>query len=436
MSSSDGPDAYRAKLRAFTDAEVRPRVPALERSGEPAADLVRGLGAEGFFEPCVPDADRADGGAGRLPVDLRYLRILVEELARTGCFGLTLTVGMHTGVFLPAVARLGTGAVRDEVLAGGRRGELIGTVAATEADVAGSDIAGMTTTVDVGDDRVVVDGHKHWITSGAVADHAIVFGRSRPGRHAASFTAVLVPTGRDGVRREPLEMAVMRANAVGRLEFDHAEVGRDHVLGRPGFGFRYFLDHIAVERLTGAAWAVVVAEDRLAEAQRHAQDRSIGTETLWDRGAVRHRVARAAVRLAQLRALTDASFAAAHDAGRVDQYASAVLKAAVPDAMEDVIGLCVQLHGAAALAAGSPLLQLLNDFRVWGVAGGSTETMLDVVAEGWADRSRGADARRHDAGRQDAGPQSAESQTAESQDTGSGHAGPDRQDIRRQEVAP
>jgi alkylation response protein AidB-like acyl-CoA dehydrogenase len=136
----------------------------------------------------------------------------------------------------------------------------------------------------------------------------------------------------------------------------------------------------------------VVAEDRLAEAQRYAQERAIGTETLWDRGAVRHRVARAAVRLALLRALTDNAFAAGHDAGRVDQFVSAALKAAVPEAMEDVVGLCVQLRGARALAAGSPLLQLLNDFRVWGVAGGSTETMLDVVAEAWADRARSADA--------------------------------------------
>jgi citronellyl-CoA dehydrogenase len=411
MSSRESPAEYRAALRAFAESNVRPRVAALERSGGHPADLVRKLGAEGFYEPCVPDPDRA--GPGRLPMDLRYLRILVEELGRTGCFGLTLTVGMHVGVFLPAVARLGTGALRDEVLAGGRRGELIGTVAATESDVAGSDFAGMTTTVDVGDDRVLVDGHKHWITSGAAADYAVVFGRSRPGRHAASFTAVLVPTDREGVRQEPLEMAVMRANAVGRLEFDRVEVGRDHVLGRPGFGFRYFLDHIAVERLTGAAWAVAVAEDHLAEAQRYAQERSIGTETLWDRGAVRHRVARAAVRLALLRALTDDAFAAGHATGQVDQFVSAALKSAVPEAMEDVIGLCVQLRGAHALAAGSPLLQMLNDFRVWGVAGGSTETMLDVVAEAWAGRARDANAGRPPA----AGPP---------QNAGPDHAGPQR----------
>ena len=384
MDGTESPDEYREALRAFAGAHVTPRVPALEREREHPADLVRMLGAEGFFRPCVPDPD---GGRGRLPTDLRYLRVLVEELARTGCFGLTLSVGMHVGVFLPTVARLGADGVREKVLDGGRRGELLGTLAATEEDVAGSDFAGMQTAIEVGDDRVVIDGHKQWVTSGAAADYAVVFGRSRPGRHPASFSAVLVPTGCDGVRREPLSMAVMRANPIGRLEFQRVKVGRDHLLGRPGLGFRYFLDHIAVERLTGAAWAVVAAEDLLARAQRHAQARLIGTEALWDRSSVRHRVARAAVRLALLRALTDAAFTASHRDGQPDPFTTAALKVAVPEAMEDVAGLCVQLQGARGLTAGSPLLQALNDFRVWGVAGGSTETMLDVVAGAFAERA-------------------------------------------------
>lgn len=384
MDGTERPDAYREALRAFAGAHITPRVPALERAGEHPADLVRMLGAEGFFRPCVPGPD---GDRDRLPVDLRYLRILIEELARTGCFGLTLSVGMHAGVFLPVVARLGADPVREKVLDGGLRGDLLGTLAATEADAAGSDFAGMQTAIDISDDRVVIDGHKQWITSGAAADYAVVFGRSRPGRHPAAFSAALVPADRDGVHREPLDMAVMRANPIGRLEFHRVEVGRDHLLGRPGRGFRYFLDHIAVERLTGAAWAVVAAEDLLAQAQQHAQARSVGTETLWDRSAIRHRVARAAIQLALLRALTDAAFTASHRDGQLDPFTTAALKAAVPGAMEDVAGLCVQLQGARALTAGNPLLQALNDFRVWGVAGGSTETMLDVVAAAFAERT-------------------------------------------------
>lgn len=393
MLSGGSRAEYRDALRGFIDANVTPRLPELERTGDHPADLVRKLGAEGFYEPCVPTAparqSKAQSGNGRerLPVDLPTLRILIEELARTRCFGLTLTVGMHVGVFLPMVARLGTGAVRDAVLAGGRRGELLGTVAATEEDVAGSDFAGMATSVDVGDDAIVVDGRKQWITSAAAADYAVVLGRSRPGRHPASFSAVLVPTGGPGVRCEPVDMAVMRGNPVGAIQLDRAEISRDHLLGRPGRGFRYFLDHIAVERLTGAAWAVTVAEDCLAEAQRHAQARMIGPEPLWDRGAIRHRIARAAVRLTLLRALTDRAFAASDEAGWADPFGTAALKAAVPEAMEDVIGLCLQLRGARGLTAGSPLLRLLNDFRVWGVAGGSTETMLDLVAEAWAERA-------------------------------------------------
>ncbi|HEY0605654.1 MAG TPA: acyl-CoA dehydrogenase family protein, partial [Herpetosiphonaceae bacterium] len=159
------------------------------------------------------------------------------------------------------------------------------------------------------------------------------------------------------------------------------------MLGRKELGISYFLQHIAVERLSGGIWAVAVAEHCLEEAQRYAAERVIGEETLWERSAVRHRIAQAVVQVTLLRSLVEQALVATDETRLVDPFSSAVIKAAVAPAMESVIGTCLQLQGARGLEADSPLLRLLNEFRVFGVAGGSTETMLDVVGELWATRA-------------------------------------------------
>jgi hypothetical protein len=46
--------------------------------------------------------------------------------------------------------------------------------------------------------------------------------------------------------------------------------------------------------------------------------------------------------------------------------------------------LCLQLEGAQGLEVSSTLLRLLNGFQAFGVAGGPTETMLDILADLWS----------------------------------------------------
>ena len=47
------------------------------------------------------------------------------------------------------------------------------------------------------------------------------------------------------------------------------------------------------------------------------------------------------------------------------------------------------LLGARGLEAGHPLLRMLPELRSFGLAGGSTEAMLRILAELWPGRSGG-----------------------------------------------
>lgn len=379
--------AYRERVRELVRAAIAPGVDRWERDAAFPREVIARLGQEGLLAACLTDgAPSRRSGALRL----EHLAVLVEEVARAGCFGLLLGLAIHVGVFLPMVNRLGSPGQRERVIAGGAAGALLGGIAATEPGVAGSDLLGIQTRIDREGDRLFLTGEKAYITNVPGADHLVVLARWRPERHFASLAAVLVPLDAPGVAVERIPLAVMRVAAVGRVAFDRVALDADAVLGRKELGLAYFQDHIATERLMAGVWAGAVAEDVVDQTRQLCASRRVGEETLWERSAVRQTIGRSLVQLSLLRALVDRGLRRAVERGGVDPLDAALVKAAAAPTMESILGDCLQLHGAAGLVEGSPLLRAWNELRVFGVAGGSTETMLDQVAELWRGPGVGA----------------------------------------------
>jgi alkylation response protein AidB-like acyl-CoA dehydrogenase len=367
--------AYRRSLRQFLDAEVRPHVGRWEQERHFPRIVIHRLGCLGFLEAAVA----LPPGQSGVGLHLRTFTSLIEEPAATGCFGLTLSVSLHVGVFLPLVVRLVHPDLREGLVDRALRGELLGAVAVTDGAAAGSDFMGMQTTVTADGDRLILNGHKQYITNAGVADCLVVFARVQPERHFTNFVALLVPAGLPGVQATPVPMDVMKTASVGQVAFDRVELSNQHLLGRRGLGISIFLQSIAVERLVSGIWAAPMALRCLEETRQHCARHMVGTDSLWSRSSVRQQVARAVI---QAR-LVERTVADAEVTGRIDPLQAAMIKAAVPSAMESVIGLCLQLRGARCLEQGSALLRMLNDFRAFGIAGGTTETMLDTIADLW-----------------------------------------------------
>lgn len=373
-----------AALRSFLAEILSPGVvSAINHADEPRRDLVAAIGQRGFLANCF------ESRVAQEPLRMRFSELdsLISQLALTKHWGLTLSSALHVGVFLPMLSRLARSDDQREVVKSGLKGELLGTVAATDSQAAGSDFMGMETTATFEGSIVRLQGEKTFITSATMADAAIVFARWRPGRHFANYCALLVPTNLAGVSREPIAMAVMRGAGIGRLRFDNVELPRDAVLGRREFGMRYFLEHIATERLIGGIWASAVAMHSLRATHSYLATHKVGEQALWTRDAVRQRFASAVVEYVQLRALVDETIRNANIAGVVDPLRATSIKAAVPGVMERIAGTCLQLHGARGLLADSESLRSLIELRAFGIGGGSTETMLEVVADLWTSSS-------------------------------------------------
>ncbi|MEV5977398.1 acyl-CoA dehydrogenase family protein [Streptomyces sp. NPDC052114] len=314
---------------------------------------------------------------GRLdPLTLR--RLLAAADAR-GPQGLVLALLVQLATAVPLLAENATTPLAERTLAEAADGTTLLALAATD-EAAGSDLAGLSTTVELGDGSgdLVVDGTKRWVTSALSADYALVLARHRPGRHFTSFTWVLVPLAAPGVTVEAADTALFQGSGVGHVHFSRVTLSRDHLLGRPGRALAMFARHISVERLASAAWAIALCRRVLADTERRLRARLVDEVPLNRSASVRQRLAECAVHISALHALwTTSSAAIATDR---DATAAAVLKAASGATVERVLATCAQLQGADGFGRGG-VQELRAEAAVFGIGGGTTETVLDTVAD-------------------------------------------------------
>ncbi|WP_405782627.1 acyl-CoA dehydrogenase family protein [Streptomyces sp. NBC_00859] len=316
------------------------------------------------------------GGAVGAGADIDGLGGLLTAVDARFSVAATLSVSVQLATALPVLAAGAAPAARsalERALAGRA------TIALAATDVtAGTDLTALRTQVRIEDDALEVTGGKNWITNATTAGHHLVLARHRPGRHFTHFTWVLVPADAPGVEVTAADSALFADSGVGHITFDGVRVGRDHVLGRVGFGLPLFARHIGTERLAGAQWAVALCRRTLRDTHRHLTARAHGDGTLWDLDSVRQRFALCLLRLRELQALvaeSGDSVVAAHDA-----TAAATLKAAAGATVSEVLGGCGQLWGAAGFTTGG-IQEVRAQAALFGIGGGANEVVLDVLAD-------------------------------------------------------
>src|SRR5678815_1623527 len=145
-------------------------------------------------------------------------------------------------------------------------------------------------------------------------------------------------------------------------------------------GFYSVMKNFQTERIALAAMAVGHSQQALRLALGHVRERQAFGASLFDKQAVRQR-------LAMLDAKTRAARAFMyHCAWRVTQQHDVVqevsmLKALTGELVNEVVQACQQFHGGRGYMRGAAIERLWRDGRVLAIGGGATEVMLDEVAK-------------------------------------------------------
>lgn len=368
-------EQFRDQLRRFVAEEVRPNAGAWEAAGQVPRAVFRRMGALGFLGARYAEEH---GGAG---MDVFASIVLGEELGRAGLSGFAASVLVHTDMASPHLAHSGTAEQKARYLPGIVAGETVTAIAVTEPG-AGSDVAGLATRAEPAGNGWVLNGAKLYITNGALADVYFVAARTDPeAKPSRGLSMFIVEKGTPGLNvARKLDKLGWLCSDTAELRIEDCHLPADALLGEAGRGFHQIMANFQNERLVMGAMTVGEAERAIEITLEHVRTRAAFGAPLWDKQAVRHKLARCATRVEAARHLVrHTAWLAAQGRDCVREVSA--IKVFCAEMVQGVADTCLQLHGGSGYMRGMEIERLYRDVRIHSIGGGATEVMLDEIAK-------------------------------------------------------
>ncbi|MFL6123813.1 acyl-CoA dehydrogenase family protein [Actinophytocola sp.] len=359
---------HHARLCELVGDSWRGDAAAWDRAGRLPAEVLRWCAEQGLLGAPLP-AEAGGGGWNMVRTGLLY-----EALGRVGA-SLASLVNVH-GMAAQTIARWGSEEQHRTVLPDLATGRRIAAIAMTEPG-AGSDLAGMTTTLDARDGGLVLNGTKVFITFGGQADVFLVFAYADGGD-----VACLVNRNTPGLTIEPMgDVLGLRAACLARLEFRGCRVDPAALVGRPGFGLAVLAPHALEHGRHAAAWmAAGMLHEVFAATARHALARHAFGRALIDHGQIQSIVTRMGTDLEAARHLCLAASEAldARDPAAGDRVLAAKYFAC--RVLADHAEAGVQVLASSGVLESSVTARTYRDAKVLNIIEGTTQVLERMLA--------------------------------------------------------
>ena len=336
---SEADETFRNELRAFLDANAPPEAKvrrdfseASESDGVGLPEWARTWQAtlfdNGWMVPGYPPELGGRNATGTQTM------VYLEELSRRG-----IPRSLHFGgyaIVAPSLLEYGDDAQR-ELVAPSIRGDIVWCIGMSEPG-AGSDLAGLTTRAERHGDVFVVNGQKVWTSYAQIADKCFLYVRTDPtvAKHRG-ISALIVDMATPGIEIRPLRHITGGAD-FAEVFLTDVEVPAANLVGAENDGWRITTGSLAHER--GGLWVEGVARTQVAVDDLWALARARGID--GDVG-IRRQLARAAQRVASLRALGYQGFSSLAGGGSAAEHS--FLKLASSELGKELYELGMQLQG-------------------------------------------------------------------------------------------
>jgi len=361
-------------VRRFIEAEVRPLEEETDHTGVIPAEALRRVRAKaqelGLFAMNMPEHV---GGGGLNCLD----HCLVEEE-----FGKTSDALIRRifGQVYPMLMAC-QGAQIDQYLKPTVSGERICAMAITEPG-AGSDAASISTTARRDGDQWVLNGTKHFISDGDIADYVIVMALTDAEKRArGGITLFLVDKGTPGFTVSRVQpMMGHRGYGHAELVFDDCRIPADAVLGEVGAGFPLIMQSVLEIRLAHiGARAVGMASRALELMRNYAADRKQFGQPIGNFQMVQKMIADSAIEIYGVKMMV-MNAAWDIDQGRDPRDKVSMIKVAASEMQGRVVDRAIQVFGGMGFTKEMPLERMYRDARVTRIYDGTSEIHRMLVA--------------------------------------------------------
>ena len=177
----------RETARRFIDDNLIPIIEECNREGRFPRELVKPMGEMGFFGANL----HGYGCAGMSNVEYG---LVTQEMER-GDSGIRSFVSVQSALVMYPIYTFGSDEQKNEWLAAMAKGEKLGCFGLTEPDF-GSNPGGMRTRAKRDGSDYILNGEKMWITSGSIADVAVIWAKVE--NEKDKVRGFLVPTKTPG----------------------------------------------------------------------------------------------------------------------------------------------------------------------------------------------------------------------------------------------
>lgn len=336
-------------------------------------DIAKLMAAQGLLGITMREEDGGQGGT------LMDAVIAIQTIAKHCPRSADVVQAGNFGA-IRVLAEYGTEDQKNRYLRPILAGDKVISVGMSEPE-AGSALTDLKTTATPDGDGVRLNGTKVFSTHSPEADVFLIYCRYGPG--VGGIGSVLIEPDTKGFSRGKPVM-YLGGEEWCQLYFEDAPVPAENVLLREG-GFKRQIAGFNVERLGNSARAVALGRFAFEMAKNHAMERKQFDRPLCEFQGLQWKFADMKLKLESAQLLLYKAAVAA-DQGFPSAEDTALAKLACNRAGHEVASEAMQILGAAGYSQDNLIEYCFRRTRGWMIAGGSSEMMLNRIAESIFDR--------------------------------------------------
>lgn len=359
-------------IRNFVENEVEPYAQQIEDEDKIPEHLIEKAKELGLFGMSIPEEY---GGIG---LNMVGKALVLEQLGRTHN-GYVSLISAHTGIGSTGLVKLASEELKKKYLPDMAAGNKIAAFALSEPG-AGSDATNLSTRAEKKGDKWILNGGKHFITNGPVADVFTVFAVTDKSKGSKGITAFLVEKDFPGfiVGKVDKKMG-LRGSYTSQILFEDCEVPEENVIGEVGMGYVSALKILGEGRVGLAARAVGSCDKLIELAASYAKERVQFGRPIADNQAIQWMLADMATETEAARTLTMKAAEMIDEGKKVIKEAS-MAKLYASEVYNRVADKALQIHGGIGYIAEYPVERFYRDARITKIYEGTNEIQRLIIA--------------------------------------------------------
>ncbi len=357
--------------RKFSEQEIIPRAKECDEKEIFPRDVAQKAFDAGLINFGVP---KELGGPG---LDILETCLISEEL-NYGCAGITNSIAANDLATLPLL--IAGNEEQKTTYLGALMTKLSFCAFAITEPGAGSDVAGMSTSYRREGDEYVINGTKHFISNGSVADWYVTFATSDKRLKHKGISCFVFPATTPGITSRRMHGKLgQRAADTAEIFYEDVRIPASALVGREGEGFKYAMGTFDKSRPEIGAIAIGISQRALDECVKYSRQRNAFGQPIANFQAIQFMMADMAINIEASRLLT---YKAAWlvDKGAPPNAISSIAKAFSADAcMQNTIN-AVQIFGGYGYMREYPVEKLMRDAKLLQIYEGTSQIQRVVIA--------------------------------------------------------